>query len=253
MPRRALLRDGRQRAAPHRAGHAGRAPRAAGAAGRPASPAIWSSRCARPRSRRASATPSVDAIAIDRRRATKPRPQPAHGLAILVAEDNEINALLARALLARLGHRPTVAPDGAAALEACRAPRAGTPYDLVLMDVHMPRARRHRGDAPHPRRRGRERRAAHADRRAHRQCVRRGPRGLPCRRHGRLPGQAARPRAARRGARRRRAARSPCGAKRGVASSATASSAPLPAPGGSRPSSGSGRRAGASAGCFRAD
>jgi CheY-like chemotaxis protein len=60
-------------------------------------------------------------------------------LAILIAEDNEINALLARALLARLGHRPTVAPNGAAALEAWRAARAaGTPYDLVLMDVHMP-------------------------------------------------------------------------------------------------------------------
>jgi len=66
-------------------------------------------------------------------------PSPAGGLAILIAEDNEINALLARALLARLGHRPTVAPDGAAALEAWRAARAaGAPYDLVLMDVHMP-------------------------------------------------------------------------------------------------------------------
>jgi PAS domain S-box-containing protein len=60
-------------------------------------------------------------------------------LAILIAEDNEINALLARALLARLGHRPTVAPNGAAALEAWRTARAaGAPFDLVLMDVHMP-------------------------------------------------------------------------------------------------------------------
>jgi CheY-like chemotaxis protein len=56
------------------------------------------------------------------------------GLSILVAEDNEINALLTRALLARLGHRATVAPDGAAALAAFLA----APYDLVLMDVHMP-------------------------------------------------------------------------------------------------------------------
>jgi CheY-like chemotaxis protein len=58
------------------------------------------------------------------------------GLAILVAEDNEINALLTRALLTRLGHRATVVPDGAAALGAFLA--APTPYDLVLMDVHMP-------------------------------------------------------------------------------------------------------------------
>jgi signal transduction histidine kinase/DNA-binding response OmpR family regulator len=61
------------------------------------------------------------------------------GLSVLVAEDNEINALLARALLTRLGYRPTVAADGAAALEAWQAARAaGTPYDLVLMDVQMP-------------------------------------------------------------------------------------------------------------------
>jgi PAS domain S-box-containing protein len=66
-------------------------------------------------------------------------PSGAGALTILVAEDNEINALLARALLARLGHRPTIAPNGTAALEAWLAAHAaGTPFDLVLMDVHMP-------------------------------------------------------------------------------------------------------------------
>ena len=61
------------------------------------------------------------------------------GLSILVAEDNEINALLARALLAKLGHRPTIAINGAAAVLAfASAADAGAPYDLVLMDVHMP-------------------------------------------------------------------------------------------------------------------
>ncbi len=39
------------------------------------------------------------------------------GLSILVAEDNEINALLARALLTRLGHRATIAINGEAAVE----------------------------------------------------------------------------------------------------------------------------------------
>jgi PAS domain S-box-containing protein len=64
---------------------------------------------------------------------------PDGGLAILVAEDNEINALLARALLTRLGHRPTIAGDGAAALAAWRAAQAaGEPFGLILMDVHMP-------------------------------------------------------------------------------------------------------------------
>ncbi len=61
------------------------------------------------------------------------------GLSILVAEDNEINALLVRALLAKLGHRPTIATGGQAAIESWLAARAaGTPYDLVVMDVQMP-------------------------------------------------------------------------------------------------------------------
>ena len=61
------------------------------------------------------------------------------GLSILVAEDNEINALLARALLTRLGHRPTIATNGETAVESWLGARAaGSPYDLVLMDVQMP-------------------------------------------------------------------------------------------------------------------
>ena len=68
-----------------------------------------------------------------------PRTSAAGGLAILIAEDNEINALLARSLLTRLGHRPTVATTGAAAVEAwLAAAAAGEPFRLVLMDVHMP-------------------------------------------------------------------------------------------------------------------
>jgi signal transduction histidine kinase/CheY-like chemotaxis protein len=60
-------------------------------------------------------------------------------LAVLVAEDNEINALLARSLLAKLGHRATVVENGAEAIAAWSAARdAGAPYDLVLMDVQMP-------------------------------------------------------------------------------------------------------------------
>ena len=60
-------------------------------------------------------------------------------LNVLVAEDNEINALLTRALLTRLGHQPTVVESGAAALDRWRAAReSGSPYDLVLMDMQMP-------------------------------------------------------------------------------------------------------------------
>ena len=60
-------------------------------------------------------------------------------LAVLVAEDNEINALLVHSLLTRLGHRPTIVRSGQAAFDACSgAQAAGTPYDLLLMDLHMP-------------------------------------------------------------------------------------------------------------------
>jgi CheY-like chemotaxis protein len=60
-------------------------------------------------------------------------------LHVLVAEDNEINALLTRTLLSRLGHLPVMAESGGAALERWNSAReAGAPYDLVLMDMHMP-------------------------------------------------------------------------------------------------------------------
>ncbi len=87
---------------------------------------------------------AAESAAFESPDAAAPAPAPAAGdaaggLAILVAEDNEINALLARALLARLGHRPTLASTGAEAVDAWRAGQAaGEPYDLVLMDVHMP-------------------------------------------------------------------------------------------------------------------
>jgi CheY-like chemotaxis protein len=73
--------------------------------------------------------------ALDARQAAGDGP----GLSVLVAEDNEINAFLARALLQRLGHRPTVVGDGEqAVVEFDAACAVGAPFDLVLMDVHMP-------------------------------------------------------------------------------------------------------------------
>ena len=65
---------------------------------------------------------------------------PMRGLSVLVAEDNEINALLIRSLLTRLGHHAVIATNGEAALESWLAAKsAGAPYDLVLMDIQMPR------------------------------------------------------------------------------------------------------------------
>jgi PAS domain S-box-containing protein len=61
------------------------------------------------------------------------------GLSVLVAEDNEINALLMRSLLTRLGHQVVITVNGEEALESWLAAKsAGTPYDMVLMDIQMP-------------------------------------------------------------------------------------------------------------------
>jgi CheY-like chemotaxis protein len=54
---------------------------------------------------------------------------------ILLAEDNPINARLAMAILEREGHRVDAVGDGEEALAAL----AAAPYDLVLMDVRMPK------------------------------------------------------------------------------------------------------------------
>ena len=70
--------------------------------------------------------------------AASPAPS-APPLSVLVAEDNEINALLMRSLLTRLGHHVVIATDGEAVLESWLAARsAGAPYDLILMDIQMP-------------------------------------------------------------------------------------------------------------------
>ena len=57
------------------------------------------------------------------------------GLRVLLAEDNPINALLARTLLTRAGCIVTTAQDGE---EAVAAARSGS-YDLILLDIRMPR------------------------------------------------------------------------------------------------------------------
>jgi CheY-like chemotaxis protein len=62
-------------------------------------------------------------------------PVAAPGARVLLAEDNPINAMLARALLVREGCEVEHVTDGEAAIKAV----ARGAYDLVLMDVRMPR------------------------------------------------------------------------------------------------------------------
>ncbi|MGK2741864.1 response regulator [Tepidicaulis sp. LMO-SS28] len=58
-------------------------------------------------------------------------------LTILVAEDNDVNALLTRTLLERSGHAVTMVQNGDHAVEALKG-EAPDHFDLVLMDLHMP-------------------------------------------------------------------------------------------------------------------
>jgi PAS domain S-box-containing protein len=59
------------------------------------------------------------------------------GIAILLAEDNAVNQMVALRLLEKQKHRVTVANNGREALEAIE--KAGSQgFDLVLMDVQMP-------------------------------------------------------------------------------------------------------------------
>ncbi len=62
------------------------------------------------------------------------------GLQVLVAEDNEINALLATRTLERLGCVPTWARDGGEAIRLVEAALAGQRpgFDLALLDIRMP-------------------------------------------------------------------------------------------------------------------
>jgi two-component system, sensor histidine kinase and response regulator len=59
---------------------------------------------------------------------------------VLLVEDNDINALLARRMLERAGCQTTLCANGREAVEAVRGVLAGADqgYDLILMDVHMP-------------------------------------------------------------------------------------------------------------------
>ena len=92
---------------------------------------------------RLTATPEVIAPGVADDASAEPVDAPTavlrKGLSILVAEDNEINALLMRSLLGRLGHHAVITTNGEQALESWQAARsAGAPYDLVLMDIQMP-------------------------------------------------------------------------------------------------------------------
>ena len=57
------------------------------------------------------------------------------GRRVLVADDNPVNVLVLKAMLEQHGVQADVAADGVEVLEAVKR----APYDLILMDVYMPR------------------------------------------------------------------------------------------------------------------
>ena len=63
-----------------------------------------------------------------------PTPTSSSGLRVLLAEDDAVNRLVAVHMLRRLGIEAVTASDGTAAVRAATE----QPFDLVLMDVHMP-------------------------------------------------------------------------------------------------------------------
>ena len=75
--------------------------------------------------------PSADATTAEE---PESEDKPANAFRLLLAEDNQINAVLATTILKRAGHKVDVASNGAEALDALRR----SDYDMIFMDMHMP-------------------------------------------------------------------------------------------------------------------
>ena len=71
----------------------------------------------------------------------EPPQKPLRGLRILVAEDNDINALIAQRCLERAGAMAERVADGYAAVAEVEDAAHGrrTPFDVILLDIRMPR------------------------------------------------------------------------------------------------------------------
>jgi signal transduction histidine kinase/CheY-like chemotaxis protein len=59
---------------------------------------------------------------------------PSRRLSVLLVDDDPVNCEVGEAILNRLGHRPTIARNGASAIEFAR----DQVFDVILMDLHMP-------------------------------------------------------------------------------------------------------------------
>src|SRR6056297_476845 len=64
-----------------------------------------------------------------------PNPVPTHKAHVLVVEDNPTNRVVVETMLTRDGHQVSLAADGIEGVDAAQA----SAFDLILMDVNMPR------------------------------------------------------------------------------------------------------------------
>jgi PAS domain S-box-containing protein len=87
--------------------------------------AFWFTVCCQPAKQAVVATDRR--VALDRFLVSRP-------LSILVAEDNEVNQYLIRAILNKLNHSVEIAKDGLCAIELLNS----GDFDLILMDIRMP-------------------------------------------------------------------------------------------------------------------
>ncbi|PZQ65053.1 MAG: hypothetical protein DI570_03335 [Phenylobacterium zucineum] len=73
-------------------------------------------------------------VAPERKRAQASSQIAARPVRVLAAEDNTMNQLVLKTLLAQIGVEPVIVPDGKAAVAAWER----EPWDVILMDVQMP-------------------------------------------------------------------------------------------------------------------
>ncbi|MEO5697057.1 MAG: ATP-binding protein [Burkholderiaceae bacterium] len=82
--------------------------------------------------------PSIGAPALVSRDAGAANSAPARALRVLVAEDHPVNRAYMEAVLEKLGHHATFMTDGGGAVRAVEDQPADEPFDIILMDLHMP-------------------------------------------------------------------------------------------------------------------
>jgi signal transduction histidine kinase/FixJ family two-component response regulator len=76
----------------------------------------------------------ASAIDVEAEAEAEPEPEAINALRVLAAEDNAINQLVLKTLLAQVGVEPVIVTNGAEAVEAFESGA----FDLILMDVQMP-------------------------------------------------------------------------------------------------------------------